>query len=160
MGQSVLGFVSLLVAGLAVDCSSAERDSEATPRQGVTTMAAQRDKVKTETKEAAQAVADYSYSQKAESVAKMKGDLADIQTELDKVTAEVNRSTGTANAEAKVQLAAVRDKWSEAKKQLARVESGTESNWNDVTAGFKASHGELTDSLDKMRHWLSDKIEP
>ena len=54
----------------------------------------------------------------------------------------------------------MRKKWAQAKKQLDRAESATESTWNDVKGGFEKSYGELKDSFEKTRQWLSEKIEP
>jgi phage host-nuclease inhibitor protein Gam len=111
-------------------------------------------------KEAAQSMQDYTYAQKAEFVAKMKKDLAEIQEELDRLSAKVDRSSGAVKADAATQLEAVREKWAQAKKQLDQAGSATESSWDDVKGGFKNIYGELKDSFDKTRQWISDKIEP
>jgi chromosome segregation ATPase len=145
MKQGILVITFLFVAGFAMGCACSSKDGKSA--------AAQLDVAKTETKEAAQAVKDYAYAQK-------KSELADIQEELDKLSARVDKSSGAAKADAKTRLDAVGKKWAEAKKQLARAESATESTWDDVKGGVKKSYGELKDSMDKTRQWLSEKIAP
>ncbi len=107
-----------------------------------------------------QAMKDYTYAQKAEFIGEMKKELAKIQIELDRFAAKVDRTNGSAKADARIRLAEVREKWIMAKDQLDQAESSTESTWNDVKAGFKKVYGDLKSSFDTMRQWLSDKIEP
>ena len=103
---------------------------------------------------------EYAYAEKAEFVAKMKKELVSTQEELDRLGAKVDGASGAAKADAKVKLAAVREKWAQAKKQLDGAETATESNWDDVKNGFKQSYADLKDSFNKTRQWLSDKIAP
>ena len=153
----VIGF--LLVAAFAVGCKSTDGKSAAETKHREDA-AAQLDKAKTETKEAAQAVQDYTYAQKAEFVEKMKKELAEIQEELDRLSAKVERSSGAAKADAEAKLEVMREKWAQAKKQLDQTESATESTWNDMEGAFKKLYGELKDTLEKTRQWLSDTIKP
>lgn len=159
MRHMILAITFLLTATLAVGYTAADEKSAAGPKPSGTA-AAQLDQAKTETKEAAQAMQDYAYAQKAEFVDKMKEELIKIQEELDRLSAKVDRSSGAAKAEAKTQLEAVREKWAQAKKQLDRAGSATESTWDDVKGGFEKSYGDLKDSFEKTRQWLSEKIEP
>lgn len=159
MRHMILVSVLVAAAAFAVGCRSRDGKSAVAPKQGESA-AAHLDKAKAETKEAAQAMQDYAYAQKAEFVAKMKRELASIQEELDRLGAKVDRASGTAKADAKVRLEAVREKWAQTKKQLDRAESTTESTWDDVKNGFKQSYTDLKDSFDKTRQWLSDKIAP
>ena len=159
MKHTILVITFFLVAAFAVSCTSKAGKSAAEAKHRETAEA-QLDKAKTETKEAAQAVQDYAYAQKAEFVDNMKKELVEIQEELDRLSAKVDRSSAAAKADAKAKLEAVREKWAQAKKQLDQAESATESTWNDVKGGFKKLYGELRDSFDKTRQWLSDTIEP
>jgi chromosome segregation ATPase len=159
MRHTILVISFLLVAACAVGCKSTDGKSAAEAKHHEDA-AAQLDKAKTETKEAAQAVQDYAYAQKAEFVEKMKKELADIQEELDRLSAKVERSNGAAKADAEAKLEVVREKWAQAKKQLDQTESATESTWNDVESAFKKLYGELKDSFEKTRQWLSDTIKP
>jgi peptidoglycan hydrolase CwlO-like protein len=146
MRHTILVITFLIVAALAVGCKSKDEKSPVGLKQSQTA--------------APQAMPDYTYAQKAEFVDKMKKELVQIQEELDQLSAKVDRSSGAAKADAKTQLDAVRDKLTQAKKQLDQAESATESTWDDVKGGFKKIYGELKDSFEKTRQWLSDKIEP
>jgi len=159
MRDRILTIAVFIAAAVAVGLTSTDGTSAAGPEQGETA-AAKLDKAKTETKEAAQGVQDYTYAQKAEFAHKMKEELVRIQKELDRLSAKVDRSSGAAKADAKAKLKVVRKKWAQAKKRLDQAESATESTWDDVKDGFRKSYGELKDSFEKARQWLSDKIAP
>jgi gas vesicle protein len=103
---------------------------------------------------------DYVYAEKTEFVDAMKKDLAAIEADLDRLSAEVEQSRGEARAKAKLELEAARKKWAEAKAQLDAAEAATEDTWEDVKRGFKKSYGELKESIAEARQWLSDEIEP
>ena len=159
MKHMILAITFTLATALAVGSAAADEKSAAGPKPSGTA-AAQLDQAKTETKEAAQAVQDYTYKQKSEFVAQMKKDLAGIQEELKKLSARVNKSSGAAKAEAKAKLKALRKNLAQAKKQLNRTGSATESNWDGVKSSIQKSYSELKDSFEKTRQWLSEKIEP
>lgn len=159
MRHAILVMTLIILAALAAGCTPKEESSAVGPEQGGTA-AAQFDKARTETKEAAQAMQDYAYAQKADFVDMMKKELAGIQGELDQLSAKVDSSSTAAKADAKARLDAIREQWVQAKKQLDQAESATEDTWDDVKAGLKRSYGELKDSFDKTRQWLSDKIQP
>jgi hypothetical protein len=159
MRHGLLALTIVLFAGLATSCSSTDEppgSGSAEPDAA----AAELDRAKTETREAAQAMQDYAYAQKAEFVGQMKRELTEIQEELDRLSATYDRSSGAAKVDARDKIETVRERWTDAKKRLDEAESATDSNWNDVMGAFKRSYGELTESLDKTRQWLSDKIEP
>ena len=139
-----------LVAGFALGC----------PSKPPETAFAQRDRVRTESREALQAARDYAYAERAEFVGEMKKDLAEIQGEMDRLRARIERSSGEAQADARARLDAVRAKWDQAKAQLDRAEGATESTWDDVKGGFRKVHGDLKESFLQTRQWLGDKIAP
>jgi hypothetical protein len=147
------------VAALAMGCTSKEVKAAVAPKQAEPA-ALHLEQAKADTKEAAQAMREYAYAEKAEFVVKTKKDLVGIENELDRLGAKVESAGGSAKADAKVRLTAVREKWAQAKTLLDRAETATESNWNDVKSGFKQSYADLKDSFDKTRQWLSDKIAP
>jgi hypothetical protein len=159
MRHAILVTTFLGAAALAAGCTSKDAKSAVAPKQGETP-AADLAKAKAETKAAAHAMRDYAYAEKAEFVDRMKKELVSIQGELDQLAAKVDRTSGTAKADAKVKLETVRERWTQAKKQLDRAESATASDWDDVKTGFKQSYADLQDSFDKTRQWLSDKIAP
>jgi len=155
-GLSLITF--LLVAGLAVGCRSTDGESATKPEHRVS-VAAQN--AATQTKQAVRAVQGYAYAQKAEMVARMKKDLGEIRRELDRLSVKVANAGAETKADAKAKLEAARDKWARMNKQLDRAaESATESTWDDVKGGLDRSYGELKDSFESTRQWLSDKIKP
>jgi hypothetical protein len=159
MRNTILVTMFLIAAASAVGCTSKDGRSAAAPKQQGSA-AVQLDKAKAETKQAAQAMRDYAYAEKAEFVDRMKKELVSIQEELDRLGAKVEKASGAAKDDAKVKLQAARDKWAQAKKQLDQAETATESSWDDVKTGFKQSYADLQDSFTKTRQWLSDKIAP
>lgn len=109
---------------------------------------------------AGQEMENYVFERRAEFIATMTRELDGIQNELDLLVAKVDRSSGEAKAAARQKLEAVREKWGQAKKQLRQAEEATSSTWDDVKHGVEELNGELKDSFDEARQWLSDKIEP
>jgi hypothetical protein len=157
--HTILVTTLLGAAALTVGCTSRDSKAVVAPKPAEPS-AVHLEKAKAETKEAAQSMRDYVYAEKTEFVAKMKKDLVSIQEELDRLGAKVEGASGSAKADAKIKLAAVREKWAQAKQRLDRAETATESTWDDVKSGFKQSYVDLKDSFDKTRQWLSDKIAP
>ncbi len=159
MKQTLLFSILVIAAGLTVGCQSkvAKPDSEKTP---IEKASVKLDKVKAETKEAAHAIKEYAYAEKAEFVDKMNSGLMEMQSEMDRLSAKVDQENSELKADAQAQLEAVREKWAQAKKQLDQAESATESDWNDVKDGINESYNDLSDSYNATRQWLSDKIEP
>ena len=159
MRHTILMITFLLAAGLAAGCTPTEGNAAEGPVE-IEPVSPERDKVKTETKEAVQAMQDYTYAQKTEFVAETQKELAELRTELDRLAARVDRSKGAAKADAKMRLDAVRETWARAKTQLDLAETATEATWNDVKRGLQKSRDELMESFENSRQWLSDKIEP
>ncbi len=142
-----------------VGCNSRDSKSAAALKpQG--SAAVHLEKAKAETREVAQAMRDYAYAEKAEFVDRMGKELVNIQEELDRLGTKVDKASGAAKADARVELRTARGKWAQAKKQLDQAEIATESSWDDVKTGFKQSYADLKDSFEKTRQWLSDKIAP
>ncbi len=143
-------------AALTVGCDRSEKSAT----ESRETTAKQFDKVKTDTKEAAQDMKDYAYAQKSEFVTKMQGQLDEINRELDQLAARIEKSSDEAKAEAKPKLQALRDQTARMNKQLDEARNATESTWGDVKAGVKQGYEELKDGFSQARQWVSDKIAP
>jgi len=147
------------VAALTLSCTSTEGKAAPAPIPGETA-AEELDNAITETAEAAEAINEYAYAQKAEFVAKTKQELLEIQQELDRLSAKADSVGGAVKAEAETTLGTVRKQWALTKTHLDAVENASESSWNDIERSFRKSYGQLKDSFEKSRQWLSDKIEP
>jgi ABC-type transporter Mla subunit MlaD len=148
MKQKTILITFLSAAAFAVSCSKEQTASE------------QMDKVKTETKEAAQTMKNYTYAQKTEFVQQMQGQLTALNQDLDKLSARIESSSDTVKAEAKPKLQALRDQASQLNKQLDDVKNATESTWEDVKASSSKAYNNLKDGFQQARQWVSDKIAP
>jgi len=148
----------LLVAGLAAGWALTDRTAAAAPNVSETAAVQGDDTPAPDAKDTEQTVKDYSYAQKAKFVADMKKALAKTKKEMDRLSAKVDKSNGQAKAEAKTQLAAASAKWAEAKKQLDKAETATETTWDDVKGSFKKAYDDMNDSFEKTRQWFSDKF--
>jgi septal ring factor EnvC (AmiA/AmiB activator) len=141
--------ISLLtVAAFAVACKPSEEKST---QQQI-------DDVKAETKEAAQDMKDYTFAQKTEFTERMKNQLAEINQELDLISAQIEKSNDAVKAEAKPKLQTMREQTARLNKQLDEVRNATESTWDSVKAGSKKAYDELKDGFNQARQWVSDKI--
>jgi uncharacterized protein (DUF3084 family) len=108
-----------------------------------TAAAEQFDQVKRETKEAAQDMKDYTLAQKAEFVAKMQGQLTEINRDLDRLEAKVEKANDSAKAVAKPKLQVLRVQAGKLNQQLDEAKNATESTWGEVKAGFRKGYGKL-----------------
>ncbi len=124
------------------------------------TTAQQLDTVKTETKQAAQDMKDYTYAQKDEFVKSMQGQLTTLNQDLDKLSAKVDSSSDAIKAEAKPKLQALRDQAAKLNQQLADAQNATESTWDSVKAGTQTAYESVEKGFSDARQWVSDKIAP
>jgi ElaB/YqjD/DUF883 family membrane-anchored ribosome-binding protein len=124
------------------------------------TTAQQIETVKTETKQAAQDMKDYTFAQKAEFVKAMQGQLTTLNQDLDKLSAKIESSSDAIKAGAKPKLQALRDQATKLNQQLADTQNATESTWDSVKADSKKAYETLANSFTKARQWVSDKIAP
>jgi len=157
MKHSQLAVVFLAITAFAVGCKPSTEQSAAESQK---TTSQQLDKVKQDTKEAAQEMKDYSYAQKAEFVTSMEAELAAINRELDQLAVRIEKSNAAAKAEATPKLQALRAQTAGLNTQLDAVKNATESTWDDVKAGVKKGYAELKDGFQQTRQWVSDKIAP
>jgi len=151
-----LAIAFLAIAAFAVGC----KPSETSVTETRETTSAQFDKVKKETKEAAQDMQDYAYAQKTEFVEKMQVQLTGINRDLDQLAAKIDKANDAAKAEAKPKLQALRDQAAKLNTQLDQAKKAAESTWDEVKAGFKKGYSELKDGFNQARQWVSDTIAP
>ena len=118
------------------------------------------DKVKTETKQAAQDMKDYTFAQKAEFVKAMQVQVATLNEDLATLSAKIDSSSDAIKAEAKPKLQALRDQVAQLNQQLADAQNATESTWDSVKAGTKKTYAAMANGVLEARQWVSDKIAP
>jgi chromosome segregation ATPase len=151
MKNQTMFITALSIAVFAVGCS--KEQTEQTPSQQIET-------VKTETKQAAQDMKDYTFAQKAEFVKAMQVQLDALNKDLDQLSAKIDKSSDAVKAEAKPKLQALRDQAAQLNKQLDEAKNATESTWDSVKAGFSKAYDATKDGFNQARQWVSDKIAP
>ena len=148
MKNRTLAITILSIAAFAVGCEKQQTTSQ------------QIEQVKTETKQAAQDMKDYTFAQKAEFVKTMQGQLDALNKDLDQLAAKIDSSSDAVKAEAKPKLQALRDQAAQLNKQLDEAKNATESTWDSVKAGFQKAYDATKDGINQARQWVSDKIAP
>jgi chromosome segregation ATPase len=148
MKNKTLIITFLSIAAFAVGCEKKQTTSQ------------QIENVKTETKQAAQDMKDYTFAQKAEFVAAMQGQLDALNKNLDELSAKIDSSSDAVKAEAKPKLQALRDQANQLNKQLDDARNATESTWDSVKTGCQKAYDATKDGFNQARQWVSDKIAP
>jgi predicted nucleic acid-binding Zn-ribbon protein len=151
MKNKTLAITILSIAVVAVGCNK-ETTSPSVPQQVET--------IKTETKQAAQDMKDYTFAQKAEFVKAMQGQLDALNKDLDQLSAKIDKSSDAIKAEAKPKLQALRDQVAQLNKQLDEAKNATESTWDSVKSGFSKAYDATKNGFNQARQWVSDKIAP
>jgi chromosome segregation ATPase len=148
MKNKTLVITFLSIAAFAVGCNKEQTTSQ------------QIENVKTETKQAAQDMKDYTFAQKDEFVKQMQIQLDALNKDLDQLAAKIDSSSDAVKAEAKPKLQALRDQAAQLNKQLDDARNATESTWDSVKAGFQKAYEATKDGFNQARQWVSDKIAP
>jgi ElaB/YqjD/DUF883 family membrane-anchored ribosome-binding protein len=148
MKNKTLVITFLSIAAFAVGCNKEQTTTQ------------QIENVKTETKQAAQDMKDYTFAQKDEFVKTMQVQLDALNKDLDQLAAKIESSSDAVKAEAKPKLQALRDQAAQLNKQLDDAKNATESTWDSVKAGFQKAYDATKDGFNQARQWVSDKIAP
>jgi uncharacterized protein involved in exopolysaccharide biosynthesis len=90
----------------------------------------------------------------------MQGQLANLNSDLDKLSAKIDSSSDTVKAEAAPKLQALREQATALNQQLAGVDTATESTWDDMKAGCQKAYDATEKGFMDARQWASDKIAP
>ena len=144
---------TLLLTLLSISALAAGCNQEPTTTQQI-------NKVKDETKQAAQDMKDYTFAQKTEFVEKMQGQLTELNKDLDQLAAKIDKSSDAVKAEAKPKFQALRDQTAKLNTQLEEARNATESTWDSVKGGIKKAYEASKDGFNSARQWVSDKIAP
>jgi paraquat-inducible protein B len=145
--------ITLLVSLLSAAAFVVGCDQDKTASQ-------QMDQVKTETKQAASDMKDYTFAEKDEFVKYMQGQLATLNADLDTLSAKIDSSSDAIKAEAKPKLQALRDQAAKLNQQLTDDSNATASTWDSVKAGTQKAYDAMAAGCDDARQWVSDKIKP
>ena len=148
MKNTILALTCLCLAAVAVGCNK-----EQTTEQ-------QMDNVQAQTKAAAQDMKDFTYAQKDAFVKHMQTQLDALNKNLDELSAKVDSSSDTVQAEAKPKMQALRDQAAKLNQQLTDAKNATESTWDSVKAGCQKGYDATVEGVNQARQWVSDKIQP
>ena len=148
MRNKALFITVLSAAALACGCEENNTASE------------QLEKAKTETKEAARDLKDYTYAQKQEFVQAMQTNLKALNQDLEKLSAKINSSSDAVKADVKPKLQALREQANQLGKQLDDIKNANRSTWDKVKTGAEKAFGALTNGIDQARQWVSQKVAP
>jgi leucyl aminopeptidase (aminopeptidase T) len=154
--------IAIATVGLTVGCS--EQDDYSTSANPSSSPAptepAALEKVQKETREAVEASKSYAYAQREAFAAKVREQIAHLQTEIDQLSLRAENSSAAAKEDAQKALAEVREKVAKLNERLAEVPTATESTWDNVRDGLDKSYDEIKKSVNQARQWLSEKIAP
>jgi type I site-specific restriction endonuclease len=150
MKQMKLTVTLLALAVLAVGCKPAEERSSSR----------QIEEAAHETEAAAQDMKDYTYAHKSEFVENMETRLAELNRELDQLSAKVEKSSDAVRAEAKPKLQALREQVATLNGRIDEAKGATESTWDSVKDTAQAAFDSSKDGFQQARQWVSDKVAP
>ena len=142
---------SLLITLLSAAVFTVGCDKEQTTSQQI-------DNAKTETREAARDMKDYTFAQKAEFTEKMQGQISDLNKDLDQLSVKIEKSTDAVKTENRPKLQALRDQSASLTRQLDDVRGATESTWDGVKSTSRKAWDGLKDGVNASRNWVADKI--
>lgn len=109
------------------------------------------EEVKTKTKEAATAAADYTKEQKEQFQKDMEAKLADIKQEISELSAKAAKKTGETKSEMRAQVKALETRQEVLKKDLAKLKKSSGNAWVEMKAGVSKAWDSLAESYDKAK---------
>jgi hypothetical protein len=146
---------ALSLALMATACNQSDNQPSASDSS-----ASKLEQAKRQAHEAVQSAKDYAYSQKAEFTAEMRKLIADLNREMDDLSAKVQAASPTAKVEAKAKLQDLREKTAALDVRLDAIKDATAPGWESVKLEVKQGYDELRASVNQARQWLSEKIAP
>jgi chromosome segregation ATPase len=156
MKNRILLITFLGAAALVTGCDRPETSN----MDSLETATKQLDKARENTKAAVKDMKDYAYAQKSEFLAKMQGQLDEINRELDQLAAKVEKSSDAAKAEAEPKIQALRGQFAGLTKQLDDAKNANELTWAEVKAGFNKGYDDFKEGFQQARQWVSERIAP
>jgi hypothetical protein len=149
--KSGITLTLIAAVALATGCGSSSSDNDKPAFE-------QTPKGQADIKQTAQDKADYTFAQRAEFTKEMKGEIAAINLDIEKLSLKVEKGTDAAKAEAKPKLQALRDQVTALNADLDKVPGATESTWDSVKSGCAKGYASLKDGFQAASKWVSDKF--
>lgn len=154
--KTVLLVATILAAALVTGCKRSEKP--ATDTTVATTQ--QVEKAQVAASEVAKQVPETVIAEKTQFMATMQAQLAELNQNIDELSARIANSTDSARAEAAPKLAALREQAEQLRKQLADAADATPSTWDSIKADSEKAYAALKNGVAQARQWVSDKIAP
>lgn len=145
------------LATLSVSCKPPEKASSDPTAKAVDQ---QIDKTKAAVDKADSNLSTYTFAQKAEFLAVMEKNMAEVNRNLDELSAIIDKSSMAVKAEAKPKLLVLRSQADLLNKQLDNVRNANASTWDIVKATTSDAYDGLKSGVLQARQWLSEKIAP
>lgn len=153
MKTMLLSFTLGVLALSAFGCNQSAEEPHKTTTEQFT-------KVGNDAQAVSQDMKDYTFSEKADFVAKMQTQIDDINRELDQISMKIEKSNEAAQTEGRPKLKALRDQVMVLSQQLEKAKGADASGWEDIKSGVKKGYQELKEGFTSARQWTSDKIAP
>jgi predicted nucleic acid-binding Zn-ribbon protein len=102
---------------------------------------------------------DVSFAKKDDLASKMKGELSNVNAEIDRLSNKASNSTENASSDTKSRLDQLKDKAKNLNVEIDKVQNATESTWNDVKASSKKALSEAKDSFRDAKDWTAQKLQ-
>lgn len=155
--KNPLAWAAIVISALAAGCTPAEEKLAMAARAEAARQAA--------AIRAANARADDDrqtqvFNQRGEFVARMHRQLAHLNQSLDDLSTEVAQAKASTQAEAKPQLAALRDIATRLRMRLGEVVNATPASWVMIKAECDKAHAALSDGVARTRASLHEKSAP
>jgi archaellum component FlaC len=160
MKPKQIAMTMIFVTAFTAGCSPGERKPVPTVASTNTTSEnapPSFEQVKKEAGEAAQATKDYAYVQKSEFVAKMHEELATLNQEIERISAQAASATENLREEAAEKVKALREKAAALSQRLDDSTNTGESAWDTVKTGFKQAHEDLKQTVKSAGDWFREK---
>ncbi len=105
--------------------------------------------VKRQFQEALQSAKTYTFQQKPQYEAKLKGVLQQVDAQMDEWKAQAEKATGQAKKEAQAKLNQLKPLRDKVDAQLQKVKSATPQAWEDIKAGVGSAFEDLRKAFEK-----------
>ena len=158
-------FIALLLIGffLGYTCGSKHDNQNIIAKPEVeNNLAKQNNPVKSEKalgyQEESNNIMKYTFAQKDDFTKKMKNNLILVNNKLDNLGNKFKKLNGQDQIDANQKIQGLRLMADQLKKQIEKINSANESNWDNTKADVNKAFNELQDNINQANSWLGDKL--
>ncbi|TVR49967.1 MAG: hypothetical protein EA425_10885 [Puniceicoccaceae bacterium] len=146
----------LALATLVIGCKPSAR-SGSEPETSATRQISQ---APAETRPSTADLDSFRHAQKAAYIKTLETRLAELNQNIDELSADIERSSLAVKAEAQPRVMALRAQSDLLQEQLDTVKDAGESTWESVKTSTSNAYSELKEGFHNTREWLGEKISP